>query len=97
MHSSGKGGGGCTGETGSDWYLLQEAYLPASGLFLEAVDGVSQLLDLLLGGLEGVDLVLDGHHVPLHLDHLALAALHALRQVLQLRPARTHTRTPVRR
>lgn len=97
MHSSGKGGGGCTGETGSDWYLLQEADLPASGLFLEAVDGVSQLLDLLLGGLEGVDLVLDGHHVPLHLDHLALAALHALRQVLQLRPARTHTRTPVRR
>lgn len=53
-------------------------------VLLEPVDVLPQLLDLLLNLLHGVQLVLDGDHVPFDLRHLRLARLHRFRELLQL-------------
>ena len=58
-------------------YLFQELVLSALALRLKPVEGLADVVDLVLDQLDRVDFVLDGDHVPLHLTHLALTGLHA--------------------
>lgn len=66
--------------------LFEQSEFPAMWLQLQSVHVFPELLDLLLDLLHRVQLVLDGHHVALHLGHLRLTRLQRPGELVQLRP-----------